>query len=95
MSQVDLYLRLQTNLVRGRIIQHIYFTTWEDKEGNIHQNARITYLCGEIVDVPLQPVLTPDQLDKVLSDVCELQATPCYPSSGKSPCCDLGITKLS
>ena len=93
MSQINLYLQLHTNLVRGRNIQTIHFMKYLDLEGVERETVTITYLCGEQVIIQSDQVTTPEDRLEILNKVCELQEVPCYPSS--TPDCDLGITKLS
>lgn len=93
MAQVDLYLQIEKNLVRGRNIQTIYFTTYEDLEGVLKMVVNVTYLCGEFLQLALDNVLTPEQIDTILEQVCILQEQPCYPHTESD--CELGITKLN
>lgn len=93
MSEIDLYLQLQKNLIRGRNIQTMEFRSYIDKEEEEHGYIDITYLCGERITVPMDPVMTPDERQDILLKVCALQDIGCYPQAENN--CDLGITKLS
>ena len=93
MAQVDLYLQIVKNLVRGRNIMTMYFTSYEDLNGELRGTVQIKYLCGELVQLPLETPLTPEQIDIILEQVCILQEQPCYPHTGSA--CELGITKLN
>lgn len=93
MSQIDLYLQLQKNLVRGRNIETMVFQQWETPEGEIQGRIVITYLCGEKVIVPQNPVYTPQDREIILQQICALQEVPCYPSTPDD--CELGITSLN
>lgn len=89
----DLYLQLQKNLVRGFNIQTMEFRTWLDKEDNLKGDVVITYLCGERIRVPQDPVFTPEERQVILDKILEIQEIGCYPQGQNN--CELGITSLN
>ena len=89
----DLYLQLQKNLVRGYNIQTLEFRTWFDADNQKKGDVVITYLCGERVKVPQDPVYTTEERQAILEKILEIQEAGCYPQSQSS--CELGITSLN
>lgn len=96
--EIDLYLQIQKNLVRGYNIQTLEVRSWKTSSGKVGGDIAITYLNGEFIKFPQDPVLeTPqeraDFLEDILNQILEIQATGCYPQS-ENPC-ELGIISLN
>ena len=88
----DLYLQLQKNLVRGFNIQTMNFRSWT-RNGKESGDIVITYLNGERVTVPQDPIYTPEERSVILDKILEIQEKGCYPRDGKT--CELGIMSLN
>jgi len=87
MSTVNLYVQIGSYLIRGRIIQTVYFDP--DKPEVI-----VTYLSGRKQKCYLDTQLSSDEIDSILKEINDIHAQPCYPSESDGSGCPLGMVNL-
>lgn len=84
---VNLYVQIGSHLIKGRIIQTVYF----DQEV---PQVIVTYLNNRKQICPLDDYLSTDQIDTILAQINDIHAQPCYPSESDDSGCPLGMANL-
>ncbi len=84
---VNLYVQIGTYLIKGRIIQSIYF----DPDQPI---VTVRYLNGRRQLCKLDTQYTSDEIDSILEQINAIHAEPCYPSDSDGTPCPLGMANL-
>lgn len=87
MGLANLYVQIGNNLIKGRIIQSVYFR-------NDTPKVVVTYLHGNKTEIDLEDFMTEDEIDRVFNEICAIHAEPCYPSDSDDSGCPLGMANL-
>jgi len=87
MGLANLYVQIGNNLIKGRIIQSVYFR-------NDIPKVVVTYLHGNKTEVDLDDFMTEDEIDRIFNEICAIHAEPCYPSDSDDSGCPLGMANL-
>lgn len=87
MSMANLYVQIGNNIIKGRIIQSVYFRNDKPK-------VIVTYLHGNKEELDLADFVTEDEIDRIYNEICAIHAEPCYPSESDGSGCPLGMANL-
>ena len=94
MGLANLYVQIGNNLIKGRIIQSVYFR-------NDIPKVVVTYLHGNKTEIDLEEerkanydFMTEDEIDRIFNEICAIHAEPCYPSDSDDSGCPLGMANL-
>ena len=84
---IDRYINTRGNIFIGRIIQSMYA-----KQEN--PALIVNYLCGRTLILKLDTPLTQEEMTSLLTNVCLIQAAPCYPSGSQECACLLDVASI-
>lgn len=83
----NLYVQIGPCLVRGRIIQSVYF--YHDKP-----EVCVTYLNGRKQYITTDEQCSIEDMERILAEINAIHAEPCYPSDSDGSGCPLGMANI-
>lgn len=78
-GKYNLYVKIGNDVVRGRIIESVYFKTQSP-------TVVVKYLCGSTKIVKLSNSLSTEDINTIFTEICNIQAAPCYPYAASNEC---------
>lgn len=88
MSMVNLYVQIGNSIIKGRIIQSVYFS-------NQDNTVVVTYISNYKKTIQLSAVITEEEITRIFNEICAIHEAECYPSgSNPETGCPLGVASL-
>ena len=84
---VNLYVKIGTHVILGRIIQSVYFNPDQPQ-------VVVTYLSGRKHFIKTEEQLSLDEISRICTQISEIHEEPCYPSDSDDSGCPLGMANL-